>query len=287
MLKSVIKKLQSKYKYNWKQIEVRFIVSSGRTGTWFFADFFSEPNFKNIYSVHQPEPDMFHIAVDDKIRANKTKYFLVDRILYTRAPTCKYLVDSGTHCYVESNPYISTLIPELRATFPKVKFLYLVRDPKSYVVSSYNYSPPNGNGKLKMYDLDDQRDHLRANDFADDPYANKWGEMSRFEKICWNWAKYNEVILQDTTGRNDTLMLRFEDIFKSKAPEHALTTLIDFFGFQNYMNKDIQQLVEVLNQKRNPSGHRDLGPYNTWSQEQVEQFQKITSATAQKLNYEI
>lgn len=267
--------------FSWDNIEVRFIISTGRTGTTFFADFFSENNFSKTLALHEPDPDLYFVGFNEKLRRHKSRSTILDQIQYQRSGIGQLLHEKKLRTYIESNPYASLLIPELRSFFSKLKFLYVVRDPHTFVVSSYNYY-------LGLYTPDDYRTHLKATDFADDPYYNKWDKMDRFQKICWNWNKMNEIIWNDIAKKDDYLLVKFEDIFTySEKRIGSINKVINFFELEQYQMHSTDILLKQFEKQKNISTNELLGKYETWGDEKKSQFHSLVAPMATRLGYQL
>lgn len=165
---------------NIGNLKLRFIVSTGRTGTKFFAKFFN--SLDKIISYHEPYPNLFGLSKDFVInRINSQEVintFLVNRAYYlNQARRMKF------NYYIESNSGgLWGIIPVLGKQLPNYKILHIIRDGREWVRSVMNRT------LFRDKDpLDDIR--FKANDLPNSPYFSRWEEMSRFEKACWSWVK--------------------------------------------------------------------------------------------------
>jgi hypothetical protein len=100
-------------------LPVRFIVSTGRTGTKFFESFFNH-NFPEVLCLHQAKPDGFDIGIR-KIREKPATDDIVKHLRSSRAGILSRLRKRHAKLYVESNPFFSLLIPKLRKAFPTAR----------------------------------------------------------------------------------------------------------------------------------------------------------------------
>lgn len=275
-VKNRIEKISVNQFYDWKNIEATFIVSTGRTGTKFFGEFFTK-NFKNAYSVHEPGPDFLEQSVlyrQGKLDANS----FAKQLKFHRSLICKKLYQENIPIYIESNNNITSSIGLIEKVFPKHKIIFVVRDPKSYMVSSFNKIHGAGPGGYRLFSDNDFRLRLTADMLPNDPYFGKWKDMTRFEKLCWHWVTYNEMILEHLKT-NKGLTLKFEDIFSDDVS--SIQKIIEFIG----LDASGVDLEKELGIRANISKNKEIKGYESWTEEQRNIFHKMTDATAQKLGY--
>lgn len=200
-----------------------FIFSTGRTGTNFFENFFNE-NFNQIQAWHEPKPDFFDLSVKYH-RYGVDSKAASHAIWKGRRKQVKKAQKEGKIHFIESNPFLSTLLPVLKGNKGS-KFLHLVRHPKDYIRSAIQ-KDPNNSGNFFMTDQD-HRSRLNADDFPGDPFYGQWHKLNQFERICWNWVFTNEFIYREAQGIPNYKMVKFERLFKEPDAE-TWEELLDFF----------------------------------------------------------
>lgn len=260
-----------------------FIVSTGRTGTNFFESFFNQLN-NNIHAVHEPQPDFFDLSMN-KIRNDWNDNKIEETIKESRQ---KYLIQLSKHrvkYYIESNPFIPFLLPNIKNVFKKSKFIIITRQADTYVESALNKSPLD-DGKIFMYDDNDGRKRLSAKDFKKDNYFAAWDKFERHEKIGWYWNKTN-LILLDFLKQNKSicLQIKFEDFFLSnkETQQEICIKILNFLNI-NYNDHTLERLLKELNVKKNATKELVFGGYNEWSTEQQKKFNEITKEATQQIN---
>ena len=109
--------------------QIVFISSTGRTGTKFFEGFFNGLN-RGITCLHEPSPDLFNLAIA-KIREDIDSKSVLDKLFHSR----KHLIleNENNNLYIESNPFIFPLLEDIKQKFTKTKFVFIIRDPKTYL----------------------------------------------------------------------------------------------------------------------------------------------------------
>ncbi len=248
-------------KQNWSDIDKYFIISTGRTGTQFLARFFNE--FKSVYSVHEPKPDFVKLGVDYAYgQVDKSK--AVKKIERGRRAICKDVKRHGKDMYVESNNRVFSLIGALDEVFDDYKIIHIVRDGRDYVRS--------GMSRDWWYTDKDWNPRMKASEFKDDPYRDKWEDMSRFEKICWRWQKKDGIIYESLIDKDNFIRLKFEDIFKDE--DYAgIYEMGEYIGLEN---EEIKKNIEkMMDRKINATKEYEIDKWPEWTEEMIETFEEI------------
>ena len=127
--------------------------------------------------------------------------------------------------YVESNFGYYGLLDIIPDVFSNVRIVYIIRDGRDWVRSWMNAGELYEKGKFRSLFV---HTWLRADELDDDPYKEKWEEMSRFEKICWAWVRLNEFALTALDSNEHAKLIKFEDIFQSNRRYENLDNLLKF-----------------------------------------------------------
>lgn len=229
------------------KLNATFIISTGRTGTKFFETFFRQVD-TGIYSVHEPYPDLFQEGIN-KVRYGYSSDDIKKNIFLIRSAYLKEISRERPRIYVESNPFLPPVLDEIYEVFPKAKFIYISRDPKSYLNSALNKSPGD-DGVSFFYAENDTRKRITAKDIKD-KYEKRWEEFSREEKILWYWNYCNLSIIDFfERKRPDKLHLKFEDIFSKDidTKKDSIERILDFMNLNNTSEKIIE---DISFQKKN------------------------------------
>jgi hypothetical protein len=277
----MIKDLIKSYRlfYNWEGAKLYFIVSTGRTGTNFLANFFAE-NFSNVYSVHEPYPDLFNIGMG-KFRGQNGLFTTQKKIKIARYKQHKKLNKKENEIYLESNPNLAFILPELRQIFPHAKVIYVTRDIKTYLVSAYNKSPDNSNENF-FYGENDHRNRITPDDLGDIHYSKVWDNWDRFQRIAWFWTKCNEKIIRDL-HQTDYLKVKFEDLFQGDKSVNKFKEVINYLGLNSYFKKSLTD--KMLATKRNKNSKKLITSYSDIPENIQREIKKISQEIRYKLEY--
>ncbi|MFP4029300.1 MAG: sulfotransferase [Candidatus Brocadiia bacterium] len=283
-----------------------FITSTGRTGTKFFAylfnqvvpdcDAFHEPGQVDLFSISDiihnwPYFTLSQLLLDKFADARNVRGLSILRIgnrisadeasrqLYRLRKRIVQTVSGRP--YVESNHQIIGLIDVVTHVFPHVNIIYMVRDPRDWLVSSYRYGAGwYGNIVSSLIG--------RANPqiCADRETATAWEEMNNFQRNCWYWATKNRYALQCVGRTPGARLFKFEDIFRGEERYRHLRELMDFAtGFGDGREFDYESLDGMLERKINKSDPDGFPGWREWGPERVRQFQQICGDLMEELGY--
>lgn len=252
----------------WKDLEVIFIVSTGRTGTEFLANFFNE-NFKQTIAYHEPAPDLFDLGVDS-VRKKKSERKIFNCLKRARFPLIRSL--GKNTIYVESNNNLVLLLPTLIKAFPKAKFVHVIRNPKSYVRSAYSKS--HGKAKYTLFGESDPRKRLTAKDDINDPFYSQWDHFSQFQKVCWHWHKYNLMIERALANHKGKIQVDYEKLFYDSTKE-TLLHLVKFLDLDKRLNVNIDDALYLFTNKMNQTHKYKLGAFEEWPDHYKKEYYSV------------
>ena len=264
--------------YDWSDVNVTLIVSTGRTGTNFLANYFNE-NQKGVYSVHEPNPDLFDLSVE-KFRGNKSILSFQKQLKINRYNQYQKTKEKENKIYLESNGNLSLLLPEVIELFEKPKIIFVTRDINTYIISAYNKSPDSSN-QMFLYGKNDHRKRITPFDVNDKINSNKWEHWNRAEKIAWYWAYCNKYILNSLKSY-PYYQVKFEDLFgEEKVLE--MNKLSKYMGLSDFSDSHIKK--QKLSLKRNENSVKLLEEFDNLSDELKDSIVELTNDTRQILGY--
>jgi hypothetical protein len=227
-----------------------FVLSSGRSGSKTIATALDQ--FSNCVCLHHPKPELVIEATEAFYGDRQIQE--VEKILQeTRQPT----VDGKI--YGEVNLQLSLLVPSLQRLFPDARYVWLLRDGRDAVASMYYrgwYDP----AQTRVADVWHKGRLLgnRTGDYSD----VDWERLTRFEKCCWIWKKYNLIIEQRLS---EMPAHRWKKIYL----ESLKRSLDDLAGFL-----DLQKPATVLVEKTNIA-MQPVVAWREWTPEQHTQFKVV------------
>lgn len=229
-----------------------FVFSSPRSGTVFLTDLF------------------LHIAQYAQIEheANIVDYPAFARAIQSPADAHSYIANfrakdmfrrgyaNKKPIYGEINPFLALHCAAIATVLPNAKQFHLVKDARSVVRSMFSRT------KLGA------KDPMAKPIFPpiNDPYSQKWQQMNRFERLCWQWQFENKFMRQHIPAQN---RLYFELL--SKDYDYFKTHLLDPLGLQ--ISSDVWQ--NYVSNPKNESPIYRMPPYLQWTAQDKRSFEQI------------
>ncbi|GAB6137364.1 sulfotransferase domain-containing protein [Halanaerobaculum tunisiense] len=245
---------------DWTPIKKSFIISTGRTGTHFLSEFLNQ--FSSVFSIHEPHPTFLRLAINYAC-GEVTDLKAVKKVERCRRALCREIKREDANIYFEASNRLFSLVPILRKVFSDCSIVHIVRDGRDYVRSGMSRN---------WYKEEDDGSRLRAIYFEDDKYYDKWEDMSRFEKICWEWQKKDQFIWQEIKDSDDAITVKFEDIFKNDKCK-GIYEIADYIDLPR---EETDQIIEqMMNRKVNSTKEYAIPKWPAWSQERQEKFDAI------------
>jgi len=192
-----------------------FVVSTGRSGSTTIARVLNEN--ESCSCQHEPRYQMIRISSD----------FLHGKI--TESDALNELSDNFIECskyhdritFGESDQKYGNLISLIHKVLPKAKFIWLLRDARDVVASTYGrgwfddfefgYAPT----PMIPIHSEEPWSQFRPNGYEAGQFSeSEWKYMSSFERNCWYWSFWNRTIEQQLKQVPDEqwMFLRLEEL---------------------------------------------------------------------------
>lgn len=131
---------------------------------------------------------------------------------------------------------------------------------------------------------DDYWDYSLIRPKPDNPYYDKWKQMSHFEKLCWYWANYNRHML---TLASMFTKDKYKIIYIDRMNSSHIKDLYSFLNLSGFNEKQVDKLIRL---KINTSVQRgevrnQIPSWRDWSDDWLKKFEKIAAPTMKKLGY--
>jgi len=241
-----------------------FVLSTGRSDTMTIAKLLSQ--HPEIECMNEGRPQLIRLSTELAHHIKTTEQVkdeLMD-IYYTSVVSKKI--------YGESNQKFWNLAPIINTLFPMCKFVWLIRDGRDAVASTYSrgwYSleqkeqghPTQGTIKSWCF--------YRLNGAHCGCFNQmQWDHLSVFEKNCWYWNYVNKTIEQELNKlpQERWIKICLEDI------EKELQQLVPFTGAKPYQLK-VMRTNTITNK---------LKRWERWSESEKKQFEEICSEQMDK-----
>ncbi|GEM_PF-1553052 len=259
-----------------EDIQMAFIISTGRTGTKSLAYLFN--TLPNVISLHEPKPDFLRLGLDFATR--RVSYNIAHAFFVKyRLPQIKKFSERYD-VYIESNNRLFSLVPIISEVFKdkrfNLKIVHIVRDGRDVVRSGFSRD---------WYSIFDPFPRLRAVDFPDDPWRSSWKNFDRFEKICWLWQKKDSIIYHDIGYFKNSITVKFEDIFNPENEFEGLWRIVEFLELTPFIEDSKIDIEAFMKKKINKNPVYALPHWTQWPQQRLEQFWKIAGKHMKEVGY--
>jgi hypothetical protein len=289
------------------------ITSLGRTGTQFLARLFGEIMPDSV-SLH--EPDIFQgTGVDNRVLQYLSQarvaglwrmgcLKLLGKWTLTSVSDARFLGRLGQaeaaqklvaqrrsfihgfdrSVYVEANVGYYGLLDVTPRVFAAHRAAYFVRDPREWIRSHMNWGELYGKRGLRGWV---SHKWPGAPDIANDPYAERWSRLSRFQKLCWAWARLNQYGLGRASQNPNARVFRFEDVFSAESRYRSLEELIAFLSeAPGARPRFMQSPRGWLERPIHQSSHQ-FPEWRSWPQEWQRHFETLCGPLMEQLGYRI
>lgn len=239
--------------------ELFFIVSTGRAGSASISNTLNRHH--DIQCYHEINRQLIRLSTEyahKTISSARVKEEL-------EAVYCECGVFPAEGLVGESNLKIGNLIEIISALLPKCKFVWIVRDGRSFVSSAYN------RGWFRQDDEEFKIRHqwaeYRINGFAaGDVRQDEWNKMDSFGRCCWYWSYWNRTIQNQLSklAKDRCFFVKLEDL------EFKMSQLQSFLGVQEQA---------ILLSKDNIAERKITKPYEQWSDSEINTFNRFCGET--------
>lgn len=245
-----------------------FILSSGRTGTRFLAEFFTA-NFPGVLARHEPPPS-YHLRVlsNASLAGIAPRSLLASALRLSRTSLLRRPPD----LYIESNPFLFGFVDVLNALSEQPIVFHIVRDPRQYVRSAINSGSSGGMKRLAStlipFWFPDVRRLLKLQ-----------REITPVGIFAGQWALVNRFLTEHGSRQPNYHLLKFEDIFdaeNSGLRRMCLLLGLDYPGAAAAMSGSEKVNVGRFNQ---------IGQWQEWTPEQRQELLDVCGAMRREYGY--
>ena len=155
-----------------------FILSTGRTGTQFFEEYFNQ-TAPGAYCLHEPAPSRRFKFLSNLYLAGKVDPAFITRVY--RFSRRSIMRRAGDRIYIESSNFLFGCIPALKEEFPDLGVIHIIRHPVSYVKSHLGHGFWKGHKKFFARYVPYWIENLDVKDPSDplEILAARWNYVNR------------------------------------------------------------------------------------------------------------
>lgn len=241
-----------------------FVLSTGRTGTKFLSNFFSDLSPK-IKSLHEPFYSR-HFRIFSNLYFHKK---IKKKMLREIFKISRYNIFNlkNYDFYIESNNFLSGFGEALIELIPDVYIIHIVRDPRNYIQSHINHGIFKG----------EKRIYLKYIPYTLYKKKKRAWNNNKIEILAERWVFINNKLFELSNICKNYKMIYFEDMFNNL----EMKELNNFIGIEY---KD-DFFFRKIQKKENFSTMQIMDSWQKWSKKTAITVNNICKELMQKLNY--
>ncbi len=254
-----------------------FFLNTGRSGSAFL-----ENAFKSIDGVdanHEAHPNL--MMFPNFALHHQNEAIILKKVF--EAARMELILDSFVKekLFIETNHCLVFFIHQIKALFPKARFVHLLRHPGNFIRSAV----------MKGWHRNDsiwENNRIRMKD------DQEWKQLTQIEKLAWTWnSTHNFIDDFKSTYGEDVMTLKLEELISS---QQAFTQMIKFLGCEIQFNDEMierlqnEKVNEIFISDSEPSTMfklADYPKYNGWNPKDKEQVVNYCGNLASKYNYQL
>jgi hypothetical protein len=257
-----------------KDTQPVLIVSTGRTGTIFFARLFADlyPQVASYHERGQSRPIQIatHLYYSGLL-SRKMLTGLWKRLKGNEIAACDKPFHLDANCFLYG---IAALAPEL---YPGLKVIHIIRDARTYVTSHLNFARFRRTSFIANYLVP----FWQPNPFLTRRMSwSKIAALTRFEKYAWIWDFKNQVMEQIETSATPYLRIRFEDAFNPVSAEETYRQMVAFLGLPA-----LEGVAARFATPANQAPREHVAEWPEWTPKQCTRLQALCGVRMQRYGY--
>lgn len=247
-----------------------FILSHGRTGTKFLADYFNT-NFDGVIALHEPHPSYWL-----RICSNLHTAGLLNQqqmaAIYRRSRSHILRGIPPATLYIESNPFAYGFADAFTTFEPPPVIIHIVRDPREFVRSAFNHGSADGRKWLTSQLVPFWAPPLRR-------YQRSVVHPTRVGHFAAHWRHVNQYLARVGEGYTRYYRFKFEELFDVESPQFG--ELCEALGLA-YPGLDVPL---TRSQAINRGRLNQMKRWPEWDAEQCRELDAICSPLMQEYGY--
>ena len=264
-----------------------FISGCGRSGTTAMAKILNTASNAEVFVEQEPK-----LCIESR---DAYKGMLSDPTETLRNLKEKHIdetINKGL-IFGDKNQNYLPFIPYLEKLW-KPKYIFMIRDGRDIIRSGIDNRKFMKRGGIFSMNEDDVNssvtakedwwDYSRLRPNIGTEYHEVWQSMDIFEKYCWFWNEYNEVLLENLKKIESEryMLIDISSLTKEKCKE-----VFDFLGLEGFDPEKIENLISSkVNSLEEKTGKEHVFPHwKDWSAEQNNIFNKHCGVMMKKLGY--
>lgn len=243
-----------------------FILSTGRTGTKFMADYFAALG-EDILAYHEPVPSRRFRILSNMYTAGKVNEEILIRIFkFTRH---KIIANpSLAKYYIESNNFLYGYCDLLPKVFEDCHIIHIIRDPRDYITSHINHGVFRGAKLLAK--------NYFPYWFMNVPKRLGKSAMKPWEILAGRWLIVNQFLENRGKNLQNYHFCKFENVFRQDLEQICKQIDLPYN----------EQILENLKKTKVNEGKLAIFPkWTSWTVEQMQEVDAICGPYMRTFGY--
>ncbi len=248
-----------------------FVLSTGRVGTTTLARLFERS--PRVTATHEAHPRLVQTSFEAYLAEadlDPSEEWL--RVVLAARDDAVCTANRLGRIYLETSHRMTFLAGILARAFPASRFIHLHRHPYPVMRSALC------RGHFEHHPWDFARVRPRPNE----PLAERWEQLPRFEKTAWHWARINRHPLEfrKTISSDRFLDLPADGVFAGD-PD----AIRRVFAFAGVPEPEPAAIRRILDSKINAQRSDAFPEVADWTKEQLDTAWRWTGEVASTLGY--
>ncbi|MEP2934940.1 MAG: sulfotransferase [Gilvibacter sp.] len=254
-----------------------FVLNTGRSGSAMLQNVFSGDHLFKAY--HEAAPNLF--LKSNYAYHNQDKSEILTHIFGAARTELILEACVANKIYVETNQCLVFYARQIKALFPKARFVHLTRHPGDFVRSAIRKGWHKNDsvwelGRIKMQD----------------PIA--WQGLDQIQKLSWVWQATHSFIEDiNTEYTKDVMTVRLEDLI---GQHKAVNEMLAFMGgtkrftkseHQTLFKSKHNQLYIAPNEPSNMFKLEEYPTYAQWDHNAKEKLAQWAAQLSDRYNYSL
>ncbi|MBN1797191.1 MAG: sulfotransferase domain-containing protein [Spirochaetales bacterium] len=261
-----------------------FIIGCPRSGTTALVKILNLATNAEIFSEQDPK-----MCIAARMKYENILPYAKDFIRKSKIEMITKAINNNL-IYGDKNPNYLFFIREMYELW-NCKFIFVLRDGRDVVRSSMDFQKYRG----KVYERyeDDGKsiitqpeenywDFSRIRPKKNERIYKKWRDISKFEKLCWHWNRFNEILLKMIKDLNKK---NYFNVFIDKINIYEIENIFNFLALKGFKRKKVEQLLTSKINTVKQNGITKYLDWKHWNQDELDIYNKHCMKMMKRLKY--
>jgi len=246
-----------------------FVVSTGRTGTLFLAEYFQN-NYDHVIALHEPFPSYVTAWCANAYLAGALPKWALTASYHLERDHILRRITPQTRLYLDATWWLSSFLDVLDRLADDPVIFHVVRDPREFVRSAHNKGSHSGWKRLVNMTVPYTYPPVRR--------VSGSRRVSSVGKSAAKWVLINQYIADHAKRYPHYHLIKFEDIFGEG--NTGLRCMCDVLNLPYLESGEVSP-----SEKLNPGRQKKMDRWQQWPAEHCRELHEITAPLMQEYGY--